>query len=88
MQASASVEAAQVNMVAPQPENKVKMVKIKTKTAILVGEMIVPQDTVVDVSEDLAIEYCDRKIKQHFNFSGELSEKSATRYETVRAVRI
>lgn len=59
---------SEVQMV--KPDEKIKLVKIKTKRACLVRGKVVEPNQVVEATEAEAAEYCDKPIKGYFRFEG------------------
>jgi hypothetical protein len=78
------------------PVKQTKMIKIKATQPIRLdresngklSSVDVQPGTVVEVTEEEAQEFCDRKFKGYHAFDGERSEKDAPRSEITRAVRV
>lgn len=70
------------------PYEKVKLVKIKALHPIRIGENVVPPDSIIEVSESLAREFCDKGFENGFNFAGERTGRGIDRGTVYRAVRI
>lgn len=75
-------------MVAPQPDNKTKMVKIRALRPIntSIGPLAPGQEK--EVPEEDAREFCDRVFQGPYDFAGEVPEKHATRHLVRRAERL
>lgn len=84
-------EAAEkrTEMVAPQAPAKTRLVKIKALSAIMTkpGE-ITPPGSVVEVTEDVAHEFCDKQFHGYYSFGGERSVANSPRHVMVRAERV
>lgn len=64
------------------------LTRIKTVRAIRVGEQEYIEDLLLDVSEDVAKEFCDKKIHGQMAHYGERTGDDAKRHEIVRAIRM
>ncbi len=73
------------NMVAAQAKKKVK---IRVLQPIVVDGATMAVGLVTEVDEEVAVEFCDRKFKGHYSFSGERGINSAERHIMVRAERV
>lgn len=64
------------------------LVRIKTIRAINVGEQTYAEDAVLDVSPEIATEFCDKKFTGSLAHWGETLDSNAKHHEIVRAVRV
>lgn len=67
--------------------SKPKTVKIRALTAIAIGKDVFEAGQEVEVTEEQAVEFCDRKFKGNYAFSGERDTRDATFRTIVRAER-
>lgn len=73
------------NMVAAPAKKKVK---IRALQPIAVDGVTLAVGVVTEVDEEVAVEFCDKKFKGQYSFSGERGINSAERHMLVRAERV
>ena len=84
-----NTESNKLEMIAKQNANKTKLVKIRALRTIRVNNQEHPRDSIVEVTEKEAEEFC-KPIEGSFNFEGEREgEQSKTDFQKIlRAERI